>query len=231
MRPSKRKFRLTRAGKILFATLAAFIIAAVFLTVRWLINRNKYYGNADFGISDYISRTDMDGDGVDDQTDILAGARAYTATRPIYESRYYSGGWPDDGFGVCTDVVANALKSAGYDLQELVAEDIARSPEAYDGDCGDRNIDFRRVRNLLVYFERHAISLTCDLGEIGEWQGGDVVVFEGHIGIISDRRNEKGVPYLIHHGGANGEGCPLRPNYEENVLGLQKKILGHFRIS
>lgn len=53
---------------------------------------------------------DADGDGVDDQTDVLDNALAYVDTRPKYKSRYYQTGYPDDGYGVCTDVVAFALK-------------------------------------------------------------------------------------------------------------------------
>ena len=63
------------------------------------------------------SAVDRDGDGIDDQADILAGALAYVATEPQYKSKYYEGGYPDDGYGVCTDVVAQALLAAGYDLQ------------------------------------------------------------------------------------------------------------------
>ena len=59
------------------------------------------------------STADADGDGVDDQTDILNGALAYVSTHPKYKSRYYETGYPDDGYGVCTDVVAYALKMQG----------------------------------------------------------------------------------------------------------------------
>ena len=45
---------------------------------------------------------DADGDGVDDQTDVLDNALAYVDTRPKYKSRYYQTGYPDDGYGVCT---------------------------------------------------------------------------------------------------------------------------------
>ena len=72
--------------------------------------------NEDFGIEDFHSSVDKDGDGIDDQTDILQGARDYISTNPVYKSKYYSTGYPDDQYGVCTDVVANAMKSAGYDI-------------------------------------------------------------------------------------------------------------------
>ena len=173
----------------------------------------------------YTSAVDQDGDGVDDQTDVLQCAVEYIAARPKYKSKYYSTGYPDDGYGVCTDVVAAALKGAGYDLMQLVQEDIKSNPEDYEIDEPDPNIDFRRVRNLKVYFEHTAIPLTSDVSQIEEWQGGDVVVFQNHIGIVSDRRNERGVPYVIHHND------PMQKNYEEDILEKRADITGHFRIS
>ena len=55
--------------------------------------------NADFGIEDIHSSVDRDGDGIDDQTDILQGARDYIASQPVYKSQYYSIGYPDDQYG------------------------------------------------------------------------------------------------------------------------------------
>ena len=39
-------------------------------------------------------------------------------------------------------------------------EDIKNNKELYDIDAVDKNIDFRRVKNLKVYFDNNAISLT-----------------------------------------------------------------------
>ena len=89
----------------------------------------------------------------------------------------------------------------------------------------DKKIDFRRVRNLRVYFKNTAIELTTDVSEIEEWQGGDIVIFEGHIGIVSDKRNRKGIPFVIHH--AN----PYQVHYEEDILEKREDIVGHYRIS
>ena len=180
--------------------------------------------NADFGIPDYHSSVDMDGDGIDDQTDILQGARDYIATGPVYKSKYYATGYPDDQYGVCTDVVANAMKAAGYDLMELVDEDILAEPQVYGIEEPDVNIDFRRVQNLKVYFGRNAISLTTDIHDISEWQGGDIVIFENHIGIVSDKRNDNGVSYVIHHND------PFQESYEEDLLEKRDDIVGHYRI-
>ena len=90
----------------------------------------------------------------------------------------------------------------------------------------DKNIDFRRVPNLKVYFERNQEVLTTDLNKIEEWQPGDIVVFgTSHIGIISDKRNKKGIPYLLHNGG--------QQKREEDILELYSKyepITGHYRM-
>lgn len=171
------------------------------------------------------SSVDMDGDHIDDQTDILQGALEYVASCPKYKSKYYLTGYPDDGYGVCTDVVAYALRNAGYDLMDLVQADIAKNREAYDIDEPDANIDFRRVKNLKIYFAHTALSLTTDITDIAAWQGGDIVIFENHIGIVSDRRNEKGVPYIIHHND------PMQKSYEEDILEGRTDLVGHYRIS
>lgn len=134
--------------------------------------QDQYVGQ----IPDFYSTVDADGDGVDDQTDVLGNALAYVETRPKYKSRYYQTGYPDDGYGVCTDVVAFALKNAGYDLQALVDADIREHPQWYDIRQLDANIDFRRVRNLKVFFAHHAAALTTDVSRTEEWQGGDLVI-------------------------------------------------------
>lgn len=186
---------------------------------------HRQYSNADFGIETYQSSRDQDTDGIDDQTDILESARAYLATKPKYKSIYYATGYPDDNHGVCTDVVAFALKGAGYDLRELLDADIEASPSAYDIEIPDKNIDFRRVKNLQVWFSRHAQSLTTDTSQISEWQGGDIVVFPDHIGLISNHRTREGKPFLIHHY------SPFQVTYEEDVLDHYGQIIGHFRMS
>ena len=56
------------------------------------------YDNSYFGIETYKSNVDKDNDGIDDQTDILNNVRDYIATKPQYESKYYAGGYPFDGY-------------------------------------------------------------------------------------------------------------------------------------
>ena len=203
------------------------IILILLILILYIFNYipHKMYTNEDFNIEDYISNIDKDSDGIDDETDILNNARDYIATKPKYKSKYYGNGYPDDNYGVCTDVVAYSLKNAGYDLMELVNEDINNNKDKYNIKTIDKNIDFRRVVNLKVYFDNHAISLTTDISKIDEWQGGDIVVFKKHIGIVSDKRNKNGVPFIIHH--AN----PFQRSYEEDILENRTDIIGHYRIS
>ena len=132
------------------------IILVVIIYLLYIFNYipHKKYTNIDFNIETYRSNIDFDNDGIDDQTDVLAG-----------------------------------------------------------------------VKNLKIYFERNAISLTTDVSKIEEWQGGDIIIFENHIGVISDSRNKNGVPFVIHH--AN----PFQKYYEEDILETRNDIVGHYRIS
>ncbi len=204
--------------------LLSILVISLFYFGKNQIYREKYT-NEDFNIQKYYSNVDMDQDGIDDQSDILKGVKDYIALKPKYKSKYYANGYPDDEYGVCTDVVGAGLKSAGYDLMVLVSEDIELNRDKYNIKIPDKNIDFRRVRNLKVYLDNNAISLTTDIYNIKEWQGGDIVVFKNHIGIISDVRNKNSVPYVIHH--AN----PFQKNYEEDILEYRYDIIGHYRIS
>ena len=205
--------------------LIVLIIVVLYALYRFNYIPHKKYTNEDFNIKNYISKTDKDNDGIDDQTDILNNVRDYIKTNPKYKSKYYATGYPNDEYGVCTDVVAFGLKGAGYDLMNLVNEHIKTNRNLYDIDVIDKNIDFRRVQNLKVYLDNNAIVLTNDINKIKEWQGGDIVVFKNHIGIVSDKRNKKGIPFIIHH--AN----PYQRYYEEDILEYRNDIIGHYRIS
>ena len=210
---------------VIVVLIVIMIIAIIYLLYLFNYIPHKKYSNIDFNIETYKSNIDFDNDGIDDQTDVLDGVKNYVARNPKYKSKYYETGYPNDEYGVCTDVVAFGLNNAGYDLMTLVNEDIKNNREDYDIEVIDKNIDFRRVKNLKIYFERNAISLTTDVSKIEEWQGGDIIIFENHIGVISDSRNKNGVPFVIHH--AN----PFQKYYEEDILETRNDIVGHYRIS
>lgn len=211
--------------RIIHILLLVFILYSITALYDLNVIPHRKYQNSNFDITAYESKIDKDGDGIDDQTDILNATKDYINTKPKYKSQYYAGGYPNDGYGVCTDVVAFALRDAGYDLKELVDEHIKNNKDMYAIDKVDSNIDFRRVKNLKIYFEDTALSLTTDINKIDEWQGGDIVIFEKHIGIVSDVRNKKGVPFVIHNA------HPFQIHYEEDILEKRNDIIGHYRIS
>lgn len=168
------------------------------------VENNDDRSSADPLYPELYSKLDADGDGVDDYHDIMQGARDYIATKPVYnENGYYEGGYPDDGTGVCADVIGAAFLAAGYDLKALLDADVQAHPEWYTNiRWPEPNIDFRRVINLDHFFSHNAQSLTCSLAEPEEWQPGDIVIFgdQEHIAICSDRRRSDGIPWIIHHG-------------------------------
>lgn len=223
-RQMRHRVAAVLGGILLLFTLATAVLVATGAVNMTSAERPEHY--MDILFVDDGSHVDRDGDGIEDGQDILEAALAYIRTRPRYRSAYYANGYPDDGFGVCTDVVAFALRDAGYDLQRLIADDIAAAPEAYDVETPDAAIDFRRTGNQLVYFERHAQHLTNNPELLSSWQPGDIVMFEGHVGIVSDYRNSSGTPYVIHHQSA------FQLRYEEDLLESRRDdIVGHFRMA
>ena len=232
--------------KILTFFITLFVIISIAITIfaikyqgaiEYIVNNNdsvskKIYYAKDFGFEDIKSSIDYDNDGIDDYTDILNGAKIEAENKPEYKDAYYQGGYPPETEGVCSDVIWRALKNAGYSLKEMVDQDIKNNLDAYPRVNGkpDPNIVFRRVKNMIVFFERNHISLTIDLNKIEDWQPGDIVVFQSggkdHIGIISDKRNEKGIPYLIHNGGQENREEDGLEFYNEYVWPITK----HFRL-
>lgn len=168
------------------------------------------------------SSNDADGDGVDDYTDILNGARKFVSLEPGYKDTYYNGGYPDDDNYVSTDIIWYALREAGYDFKEMLDEDMANNISDYKVDDLDPNIDFRKIDNIKVFLDKYAEEKSLDATDASEWQGGDIVIFDGHIAIVSDKLDDDGVNYIIHHDGSG--------NYEEDAL-MQRKIIGHYRFN
>ncbi len=219
---------MTNRKKLLLSICGAAVLVVAVTAYHYLDYYNiipkKSYTAEQFRIETVKSSVDFNQNGKDDYRDFLDGARIDAKNHPQYKSSYYQGGYPPDSIGVCTDVIWRAFKQAGYCLKDMVNEDIKNNKEEYKRVKGkpDPNIDFRRVPNLKVYFERHAVSLTLDPNKIEEWQPGDIIVFSStHVGMLSDKRNKDGIPYLIHNSG--------QPVREEDALLTQKEITGHYR--
>lgn len=149
---------------------------------------------------------------------------------PVYRRLDYPGGDVPLSTGVCTDVLIRALRAQGLDLQQAVHEDMRAHFSAYPQSWGlkrpDRNIDHRRVPNLMTWLRRQ--GLAQPLSEAASaYRGGDVVTWDlgnglSHIGIVSDRRSAQGVPLILHNIG--------RGTREEDIL-FAFKVTGHYRFA
>lgn len=164
---------------------------------------------------------------------IVAAGIEQTTYTFIYDASYQKldyplGDVPADR-GACTDVIIRAFRKAGVDLQQTVHEDLRDNPAAYPKKWGagrpDRNIDHRRVPNLMVYFTRRGKSLPVTT-KAADYQPGDVVTWEfdnglTHTGLVTDERAAPKGNYLIVHN--IGAGAQL-----QDVL-FAWKITGRFR--
>jgi len=219
-------FAVCAASAVIFAVITSYPLPTSTPRMLWHKPRLQF--------QQIHSGHDEDGDGIDDTQDLIDGARAEVGRQPNYRSAYYQGGYPPDAEGVCTDLVWRAFRDAGYDLKKMVDADIVANTAAYARVSGspDPNIDFRRVPNLDAFFKTRAVSLTLDIlpgdaANLKEWQGGDLVLFGGpkfHVGIVSDRRNDDGVPLLMHNAGDTRE--------DDGLLYWPQRvtpIIGHYR--
>ena len=92
-------------------------------------------------------------------------ALSLTRQEVVYDPGYYSMDYPNgdvpDDRGVCSDVVIRAYRQLEIDLQKEVHEDMVAHFDQYPDTWGlsrpDRNIDHRRVPNLMTFFERHGM--------------------------------------------------------------------------
>lgn len=219
----KRSRMKTMMARVLLAGGLLLIAAGLYFANYYNLLPQRVYLAEDFNIETIYSGTDFNNNHIDDYTDIVLGARKDAQNHPAYNGAYYAGGYPPEDIGVCTDVIWRAFKEAGYSLRDMVDRDIQERPDAYPNiKKRDNNIDFRRVENLRVFFDTYAISLTIDSSQTDQWQPGDIVIFGNntHIGIVSDKRNHKGVTYMIHNGG--------QPNREEDLF-KRAKATAHYR--
>jgi uncharacterized protein len=156
-----------------------------------------------------------------------------TKVRVVYDPQYFSISYPNGDVpankGVCTDVVIRAYRKIGIDLQKLVHEDMKANFVLYPKKWGlkttDKNIDHRRVRNLMTFFTRKGTVLAkSTLAK--DYQPGDIVCWDlgngiTHIGIISHKKSENGLRQLVIHNVGAGQAL-------EDFL-FKYPIIGHYR--
>lgn len=145
-----------------------------------------------------------------------------------FRINYPNGDVPSDK-GVCTDVIIRTYRKLGIDLQKEVHEDMQSHFSLYPKNWGtthtDKNIDHRRVPNLMTFFTRLGTSkpLTKNAsdylpGDIVCWNLGGAVT---HIGIVIKQKSKDGRRPLIVHNIGGGQVM------EDCIFNF--KIIGHYR--
>lgn len=155
-----------------------------------------------------------------------------TKQRVEYDPQYFSISYPNGdvptGKGVCTDVIIRAYRKLGIDLQKEVHEDMRANFSVYPKNWGltktDKNIDHRRVPNLMTYFSRHG-TVKPITNNPSDYRPGDIVCWNlagavTHIGIVVSKKSPDGKRYMIVHN--IGAGQVL-----EDCL-FSYKIIGHY---
>src|SRR5690606_1905179 len=132
---------------------------------------------------------------------------------PTYFTIDYPGGDVPEGKGVCTDVIIRAYRKLGIDLQKEVHEDMkanfSKYPKIWGLSHPDKNIDHRRVPNLMTFFESYGEvkPITDDpddylTGDIVCWDLGEGVT---HIGLVVNKKSSDGKRNLIVHNIGGGQ--------------------------
>ncbi len=151
------------------------------------------------------------------QNNLSKAAIALTNQKVTYDPSYFSITYPmgdvPAGKGVCTDVVIRAYRVIGIDLQKEVHEDMTTNFSLYPKNWGlkttDKNIDHRRVPNLMVFFSRHG-TVKKITNHTLDYQSGDIVCWSlgnglTHIGIVIDKNSSDGKRPLIVHNIGGGQ--------------------------
>lgn len=254
MEEERRRFNIKH---FLIMILVLVIALAVVISIRGFTFKKEYEPSTHlasdlprFRLIDMNSlgiTSDADNDGINDQEDIMLGARSQLVppaknifTAGEEEPNYYAGGDPPAGFAISTDIIARALLDAGFILKDLVYEDIASNFNQYPlkqiwgQTVCDPNIDYRRIQNLEVFLSRNADRLSTvfnplSMENLESWYPGDIVLFDMDLdgftdcaAIISDSTTREGIPKIIYN--------YIEPGYtvEADIL-KEKVITGHYR--
>jgi len=142
--------------------------------------------------------------------------------------KYPNGDVPADK-GVCTDVIIRAYRLLGIDLQKEVHIDMSANFHLYPDIWGltrpDRNIDHRRVPNLMTFFERFGTTKVKSQNA-SDYIPGDIVCWNlgggiTHIGLVVSKKSTDGKrPLVVHNIGAG--------QVMEDCL-FKYTIIGHYR--
>lgn len=148
---------------------------------------------------------------------------------PAYFAIAYPNGDVPPGRGVCTDVVIRAYRKLGIDLQKEIHEDMSANFDLYPDDWGlrkpDKNIDHRRVPNLMTFFKRFG-TVKAISSRPEDYVPGDIVCWDlgngvKHIGIVVSEKSVDSQRHLVIHNIGAGQ-------VVEDCL-LSFRVIGHYQ--
>ena len=156
-----------------------------------------------------------------------------TKQKVTYDPGYYNITYPNGDIpkdkGVCADVIIRAYRKVGIDLQKEVHEDMSNHFSLYPNIWGlaapDKNIDHRRVPNLMKFFSRKGKVLPITQNPY-DYKPGDIICWDLgngrlHIGIVVNYKSGDGKRNLVVHNIGYGQ-----------VLAdclFEYAIIGHYR--
>lgn len=166
------------------------------------------------------------------ETKLSKAAKSIVDENIIYDPSYFVIDYPNGDVpkevGVCTDVVIRAYRKLGIDLQKEVHEDMKKNfsiyPKKWKLKSTDKNIDHRRVPNLMTFFSRKGKVLPISKNP-DDYKNGDIVCWNlggaiTHIGIVINQKSADGKRNLIVHNIGSGQ-------VVEDVL-FSYTIIGHY---
>ncbi len=150
-----------------------------------------------------------------------------------YDPAYVVIDYPDGDVapdrGVCTDVIVRSYRKIGIDLQKIIHEDMKAAfkhyPQLWNLPGPDKNIDHRRVPNMMTFFKRKGAALPIT-NNAADYLPGDIVAWDlgggtTHIGIVVADTSINQARYKVVHNIADG------PQMEDVLF--EWEIIGHYR--
>ncbi|PQJ77857.1 DUF1287 domain-containing protein [Polaribacter porphyrae] len=164
---------------------------------------------------------------------LSAAALELTKDKVTYDPSYFSIDYPNGdvpkGKGVCTDVIIRAYRKLGIDLQKEVHLDMKQNfnlyPKIWCLKRTDKNIDHRRVPNLMTFFSRKG-TVKVKSKKPEDYKPGDIVCWNlggsiTHTGIVVNKKSKDKKRFMIVHNIGSGQVI-------EDCL-FDFKVIGHYR--
>jgi len=157
----------------------------------------------------------------------------------LYHPISYPWGDVPDRLATSADLVVRCLRDTGLDLQQLIHLDRVAHPTRYPlhlwaKNRADTSIDHRRLPNLFAFMKHHVQPLsgltdspekraTFLPGDLIFWAFGQSSEFPGLVGLVSDRRDETGMPLVVTL-------LPEDRQMSDHHLLTDWTIMAHYRI-